>query len=505
MKKIILVLLVLLLIASCKIKGKDSINDSSPGYSKIHYSSTEHNVGAPVALIFKNGTYSLFYNEFKLDKKAFCPTYLTISKDMIHWQPAQEVAFTGTKLNILNRTIVLDTKTSNLFALMLVDPDKNEENNNSYFKLSFSNNQGKTWTDNATKVDFPSQLKNDFNPTVYWDEIHGKWILTVIDNQTVKFYSSLDLKKWKFESLLEKELQYTANIWLKATIFPVNNGTNWVLLIDQEFVNPRDGSSVQYFIGTFDGQNFKSPISTKSHWLDYGKDNVYNVVCQGLSPTADPLVIGWKNNIDYTMIGSMKPFWGSFTVPRTLMLDEYSGEKILASQPIKSLSKIESKNIKLNNLDVTENLDISKRITIPLTPSEITIKFKTSEKTSMTFPARYGVQFENDKAEKLIIGYDAFKEWFFIDRTIFSNVKDNSQFKGMDVMPSYNSDSVMVITLIMDDSSIEMFVQNGKQVMTENFLLQSKFNKVSLFAENGIIKIKELTIRDLKNIWKQSE
>ena len=34
------------------------------------------------------------------------------------------------------------------------------------------------------------------------------------------------------------------------------------------------------------------------------------------------------------MIGSMKPFWGSFTTPRTLSVDQYSGEKVLASQPI---------------------------------------------------------------------------------------------------------------------------------------------------------------------------
>jgi len=33
----------------------------------------------------------------------------------------------------------------------------------------------------------------------------------------------------------------------------------------------------------------------------------------------------------------------------------------------------------------------------------VTIKFKTSEKTAMTFPAKYGVQFENDKDEKLIL------------------------------------------------------------------------------------------------------
>jgi len=75
----------------------------------------------------------------------------------------------------------------------------------------------------------------------------------------------------------------------------------------------------------------------------------------------------------------------------------------------------------------------------------------------------------------------------------------------MDVMPSYNSDSVMTIKMIVDDSSIELFATNGKQVMTENFTIGSKFNKISLFAENGIIKVNELTIQSLKSIWNKKE
>jgi len=509
MKQSIYILFALVIFVSCKKNGNETVSESSPNYPKIHYSSTNHNVGAPISLLFQNGIYSLFYKEFKLDKKVVCLTYLTTSKDLIHWQTAQQVAFCKKDLNILNRTVVLNSQKSNpqkaLAALLVVDPDKNEENNNSYFKLSYSDNQGKIWTESEDKIEFPIKVKNDFNPSVLWDKIHAKWIMSLVDDQVVKIFSSLDLKKWTFESSIAKELQYTANIWLKATLFPLNNGNNWVMLVDQEFVNPRDGSSIQYFIGTFDGKSFSAPISTKSHWLDYGKDNIYNVVCAGLPANANPTVIGWKNNIDYTMIGSMKPFWGSFTIPRTLMLDEYSGEKVLASQPVKSLSGIESKSISLKNLDVTENLDISKRITIPLTPSIVTIKFKTSEKTCLTFPAKYGIQFENDKFEKLIVGYDAFKEWYFVDRTNFVITKENSQFKGMDVMPSYNSDSVMTIKMIVDDSSIELYTTNGKQVMTENFTTGFKFNKISLFAENGIIKVNELTIQSLKSIWNKKE
>lgn len=197
----------------------------------------------------------------------------------------------------------------------------------------------------------------------------------------------------------------------------------------------------------------------------------------------------------------MKPFWGSFTTPRILSIDYYSGTKILVSNPI--VVKAEGNPILLTNFNVEEKLDISSKITIPITPSVITLKFKTSEKTRINFPSRYGIQFENDKAEKLIVGYDAFKEWYFVDRNNFSIVKDNSQFKGMDIMPSYNSDSIMIMRLILDDSSIELFAEDGKQVMTENFVPQSKFNKISLFAENGFIEIEELHMNSLKPIKEQ--
>jgi len=227
MNKTISILLALLVLISCKYKDKNIISETSPAYPKIHYSSTEHNVGEPVALIFNNGIYSLFYKEFSLDKKQICSTFLTTSKDMIYWQPAQKLTLGGRNLNILNRTIVFDSKKTTFFALFLVDPDKNDENNNAYFELSYSNNHGKTWTNSSEKVEFPIQLKNECNPSVCWFDMTGKWVMTIVDDQTVRFFSSTDLTKWKIESSFEKELQYTTNIWLKASIFPINKGDQY--------------------------------------------------------------------------------------------------------------------------------------------------------------------------------------------------------------------------------------------------------------------------------------
>jgi fructan beta-fructosidase len=510
MKNLISVLLLFLTLTSCKFSGKETYlltTDSSP---KVHYSSTGHNVGAPSSFVFQNGIYSVFYHDFSLDKDRIKSIYRTNSNDMIHWNPAEKVVFTEKNqsiqyvnviVGIQNGTKLKSSSQSPLVALLLIDKDRNPETPNAYFKLNFSLDNGKTWSIVNEKVVFPDEVKNDFKPALIWDESTKNWIMSVIYNQSVRFYSSPNLKNWKLESTFEKESQYRDNIWLKATVFPMNNGANWILFVDQEFANPRDGSTVQYFIGTFDGHKFTADASVKPHWLDYGKDNIYNVVCSGLASTNQPIVIGLKNNVDYALIGSMKPFWGSFTFPRTLSLAGYSGESILASQPIPEIWKLQNKTQTLNNLSVSNDLDISYKIALPMTPSLITLKFETSEMTRMTFPARFGIQFENDKAEKLIVGYDVFKGSYFVDRTNFSIIKDNSQFKGIDVIPSYHSGSELVMTMIVDDSSLELFVENGKQALTENYFTDHKFNKASLFAENGVIKAKVLSVCSLKSIW----
>lgn len=504
MNKIIITILVIISFFSCKSSKKDLLSEFPLSFPLIHYSSAEHNVGAPVTLIYNSGTYFLFYKEFRFDiyKKLICPTFLTTSKDLIHWNSPNEVILNNKISNILNRTIVQDTESGIFYAFYVVDSDNNEENNNCYVAISESKNQGKTWTESAEKMNIPIQIKNNYNPTIIKDNINNKWLMTIVDDeQTVKIFSSDDLKNWKMDCSVEKELQYHNNIWLKATIFPINKGTNWILLVDQEFPDPRDGSSVQYFVGTYDGHKFTAPISSKSHWLDYGKDNVYNVVCNGSDSSSAPIVIGWKNNIDYTMNGSMQPFWGSLTTPRSLSIDIYSGEKIIKSEPIK-LGFIKD-SLQLNDTIINNQLDLSSIIKLPLSPSVITLKFKTSEKTRMDFPSKYGIQFKNEKNEKLIIGYDTFKEWYYIDRNDFLSTIENDQFKGVNIMPSYNSDSVMTLKLILDNSSVELFADSGKQAMTVNFLPTTTFNNITIFAENGIIKLEEFKIKRLNTVWNQ--
>lgn len=506
MNKLCSVLLVLLSLAGCEFSGKEAIKIASPEYPKMHYASTDHNVGAPSSLIYRDGVYSLFYQSFNIDQKIINPYYRITSKDLIHWRKAEKVNFGIDGLNVLYCNVVADekhssrlgTKTSTPFvAFLLCSTGKDGQTS---FKLSVSNDQGITWTASNEKVSFPELITADFKPALIWDEHSGKWIMSLVNDQKVKFYSSLDLQDWKFESEFEKEAQFRNNIWAKATLFPLKKDEGWALLVDQEFADPKDGSTIQYFIGTFDGHFFNNQ-SKKPHWLDYGKDNIYNVVCSGVSRDQDPVLIGLKNNIDYTLMGSMKPFWGSFTFPRTVAVEEVYGEKLLASEPLKALKAIVKPGSILRNLNVEEKLDVSDKISVAKIPSVITLKFETSEMTRMTFPSKFGVRLSNEMGESIVVGFDRFRDWYYIDRKGFEIVTQNTQFGGIQVMPCYHADSVMVFKMIVDDSSIELFTEDGKLVMTSNFTPQKKLNKISLFGENGIIKVLELDVKNVDSIW----
>jgi len=514
MKNIINFSLFFLLLVGCKAVNRQNefLTDSS--CPKIHYSSAGHNVGAPISLIFESGTYNLFYLESNSTANEVVSVYHVESTDLIHWKNPNKLNLTIDHLQPSYVVIVDDSQNttgfgsstnSPLIALLLINPGKKDEMDKSYIKLCYSLNLGKSWITIKQKIEFPDIVKSKFKPSIIWEKNSRSWVMTIVDDRTIKFYSSKDLKTWKSERSIEKEPQYRDNVWLKATIFPINNGVDWVMLVDQEFVNPRDGSTVQYFIGKFNGHGFTTKPSAKSYWLDYGKDNIYNVVCSGLSNNSNPIIIGLKNNIDYSLIGSMKQFWGSLTFPRMLSIGQYSGESILISRPISSIQRIKGREILLKNLIVSEKLDISPKITLALTPSVISLKFKTTQMTRMTFPSKFGIQFENDNKEKLIVGYDTFKQSYYVDRTNFLVTKENSQFKSIDIMSSYHSDSTMEFCMIMDDSSIELFSENGKQVLTENYFAEHNFNKLSLFAENGVIKVNELTIKNLMSIWKKKD
>jgi fructan beta-fructosidase len=458
----------------------------------------------PVSLVYKSGIYFFYYQSETSDRSDSKSFFVTLSKDLVHWsEPVKakfatnnsDLQYVNVMINHNDTSSTHNTKNKSLLALLLVK-NKNGQCN---FILNRSNDNGTTWSADPATVSFPISLMNNYKPTITWDVQHSQWIMALANNEAAEVYSSTDLKSWHKESAFKKPAKLQLNTWTRVSCIPINV-KDWALLIDQQLENKDDGSVIQYYIGSFDGHEFKNQ-STKQHWLDYGKDNIFSVICDGLLSNQKPVIIGLKSNTNYFNVGNVQTWRVSTTFPRTLEIDSVYNEKLLSVHPVSTINKLIKRTISINNIKLDGNFSLDKNIGFNKTPIFLTVKFETTEMTRMNFPPTFGICLENDKKEKLTIGYNTFRRWYYIDRTNFVIVQNNPQLGGIQYMPCYHTDSTMVVSMILDDNSLELFAENGKLAMTENFLPQQRFNHLSLFAESGFIRVKEINVKVLNSIW----
>ena len=132
-------------------------------------------------------------------------------------------------------------------------------------------------------------------PKVSWNEVANKWIMTLATLDHITFYSSPDLKNWKEESEFGKEVGAHGGVWECPDLFSLNYGSKklWVLIVNLNPGGPNGGSATQYFVGDFDGHQFK-PFDNDTRWLDYGPDEYAGVLYSNTGNRRK--FLGWMSN-----------------------------------------------------------------------------------------------------------------------------------------------------------------------------------------------------------------
>jgi fructan beta-fructosidase len=106
----------------------------------------------------------------------------------------------------------------------------------------------------------------------------------------------------------------------------------------------------------------------------------------------------------------------------------------------------------------------------------------------------------NDKGENFVIGYTPANATFFTDRTqagqnsFSDNIASRSNAK-------YEPQNSMEVRIFVDEASVEVFVDNGKLVLTDIVFPTEPYNKVELYSTHGTFKLDGAEIWSLKSIW----
>ena len=468
-------------------KPEQPVNPSEPTASgsrneqyrpQIHYTPAKNWINDPNGMVYLDGTYHLFYqyNPQANDWGNMSWGHAT-STDLIHWTELA-VALTRDDLgDIFSGSAVIDKNNTAGFGTNAMVVLYTSASNVQQQSIAYSVDGGKSFTRYTGNPVIKNNDDNLRDPKVFWHEGTKQWIMALAKGwkMGVEFYSSPDLKNWTHQSTFFMELAGRPSIqWECPDLIQIGN--KWVLLVSVNPGGPILGSGTMYFIGDFDGKTFTADALNYPLWLDYGMDNYAGVTW---SNTGDrKIMIGWMNNWQYAGNVPCSPWRSAMTLPRELKLIEYDGKSLLTNTVVSEIDKIAgSWQTAGTSLDVKDAYQL--RIILQL-----------DQKSTITL--------SNGSDEKYVLDVSA------SDRTVTAHrtsATGQTSFNGTFSVPSIQaplnvSGNSVTLDIFVDQSSVEVFTENGSMSMTNLVFPQSIYNCLTISGASY-----EAKVRQLNSIW----
>ena len=472
--------------AQSQVQPDAKLSNESLYRPRFHFTPKQGWMNDPNGMIYLNGQYHLFYQHYP-EGTVWGPMHWghATSSDLVQWKEQPIALYPDSIGMIFSGSAVLDKNNTSglgrdgiapLVAIYTQHNMPGEKAGRTDFQnqsIAYSLDEGKTWTKYAGNPVLKTPNLKDFrDPKVIWHAPTQKWIMSLAVADHVEFYSAPNLMNWRKESEIGKNLFAHGGVWECPDLlyFNVNGKTIWVLLVSMNPGGPNGGSATQYIVGDFDGHTFK-PYATDIKWMDYGPDNYAGVSFSNVGERN--ILIGWMSNWNYANVVPTEKWRSAMTVPRELSLvqqEEYSSTNsnvnlnrfLLVSSPVKELknafAEISSKeNIIPNRIDIKD---------IKATDFEIIL--------SNTFN------------EKIVVGYHADKKQFYIDRTNAGVSNFNPGFAAVAVAPRLSFAMKMDLSILLDKTSIELFADGGRTVMTALFFPTHPYTKWEIASKEKL-------------------
>jgi fructan beta-fructosidase len=509
-QKLVYIFFMLAVFFSC---GKDEIDDlasnevmkfhdSRPNF---HFSPKANWINDPNGMVYYEGTYHLFYQYYP-EGANWGPMHWghATSTDLFAWEEKPIALYPDNLGYIFSGCAVADMKNTAGFKqnenipLVAVFTHHGSLNGLQQQSLAYSTDKGNTWIKYQGNPVLPNPGINDFrDPKVIWYETNEQWIMVVSANDRIKIYSSPNLKDWTFQSDFGMGIGYHGGVWECPDLFPLTdeNGTEkWVMIVSLgggEDSKPNGGSATQYFIGSFDGKEFKAE-NNEVLWVDYGIDNYAGVTWSNI-PKEDGrrIFIGWMSNWMYAGATPTGSWRGEMTVPREIKLIQMNGKYALTFLPVIELNeqkntggtvafKIPQKSVEILKNEIIEGGSFLVEMEIDFTQID-------------NFEIETGNALENLK-----VNYNKESGEFVINRGNSGKVDFHPVFKRPIKCEFDYSDQITPIKMLIDNSSVELFINKGEKVMTALFFPQYKYNFIKVMGSPEKDFIKSFTLSEIK-------
>lgn len=520
MLRTILIVLLPLIMAGCWEKKVPNVENSAAGGAyqepfrpQFHFSPATGWMNDPNGLVYHDGVYHLFYQYYP-DATVWGPMHWghAFSEDLVHWQHRPIALFPDENGLIFSGSAVVDKNNTSgfgkegkiplvaIYTYHSIQGEKTGRNDFQTQGIAFSLDNGETWTKYEGNPVIGNPGVRDFrDPKVFWHEDTQSWIMALVVGDHARFYRSINLKEWQHLSDFGKGQGAQGGVWECPDLFPLQvegtDETKWVLIISIGSGGPNGGSGTQYFVGDFDGTTF-TPNHEEYKWLDWGTDNYAGVTYNNV-PNNDRIFIGWMSNWQYAVLTPTSTWRSAMTLPRKLSLKKFGDDHMVVNYPVEAvfelLAKGQTQDMVLKAAETKEFMHDG------LNRSEISFTTETRD---------FSLALTNDKGEHLNVIFDAASDLVIVDRTRSGLSGFQQEFGNklyyMDIkqLPK----GPYEVTLLVDASSVELFVNRGQFVMTQQIFPTRPYTKLLIGNTSGSqMELKGFSISNVASIWDVSK
>ena len=456
----------------------------------------------PNGMFYKDGVWHLYYQTNPYGSKWQNMTWgHSSSKDLVNWEHHPYAIEPNGLGSVFSGSSVIDHNNTAGFGNDAVVALYTSAGASQIQSMAHSNDGGMTFEiyPGNPVITLESEARD---PNMFWDEKNGQWVLTLahaLDHE-ILIFTSPDLKNWTLQSAFGKGIACQDGVWECPDLFrlPVD-GTNeekWMLICNINPGGPFGGSATQYFVGDFDGKNFKADTDANgvvpTKWMDYGKDH-YATVSFSDAPNDRRTVIGWMSNWQYAAEVPTMQYRSANTLPREVGLFRAADGQIYASSaPSPELLSLRGKVVSKSGKTSVGNK--AKNFKLPVENEGV------CEIVLDVAPAKGGsidITLSNPQGEKVVMTYNSADHTMAFDRT-HSGVVDFSQdFPAVTVSPTFETDGEVTLRIFVDRSSVELFGDDGRFVMTNVVFPENPYTTLSVSSKGGNGKIDNLKVYSL--------
>lgn len=442
----------------------------------FHIQPTTGLLNDPNGFCYYNGKYHLFYQWFPLGPvHGLKYWYHTTSKDLVHWQnhgvgiePGHYYdshgAYSGSGIEHDGKLHLLYTG------------NVRDENwvRYPYQALAIMDENGVEKQEKAVIESVPTGYTDHYRDPKVWKD-HDTFYMILgaqRENETgcAVLYSSADLKEWKFEGELDTSLNDFGFMW-ECPDYMELDGQGVFIFSPQGLVATGDYYQNIYQSGYLIGDPLQLPNRTFSHGAFQELDRGFDFYAP--QTTTDPqgrrILVGWMGlpEIEYP---TDKHGWAHcLTLPRELTIKDNK----LLQKPVKELELLRSNKVEVNGVLRNETKSFG-----DFTGTVYEMICEISSENAEEF----GIEFRTNETNKTVIKYDSNLKKIIFDRSQSGAVFATEY--GTTRACAFDGDKI-TFHLFVDQSSVEIFINDGEEVFTSRIFPDSNDDGIRFFAKKG--------------------